>query len=422
MIPAGPQTTRDLRRRSRATLLSAVYLGQAVSRPELARLAGMSAAAVSTVVSDLIGDGLVAEAGSVDSTGGRPRTVLAARPGFRYVVGVDIGETHIHVVLFDWTLSTLAASTHEIRVGRLDPDVVVRLVVAGVNSLLDSTGVAQEQLLGIGVGVPGGVQEGERGVVHAPTLGWSGIPLGDALRAELGAPILIDNCARTLGQAEAWRGAGREARRAVVALWGVGVGAAIAVGSTLAESGSSSTSEWGHAVIEAHGRACRCGSHGCLEAYVGATAILDAYLDHPKSRPLGKEGTEARMAELAARAGAGDDEAATVTLAEVAEYLGIGVGNLINLINPDQVILAGWVGDPRRLGRRTARAAADAGDPGCRAAACAAVSVRPDAHRGRGAWCRGGRAGGGDVAGGSVVGGGWAGRGLRLGGGGRVGG
>ncbi|MEZ0110059.1 putative NBD/HSP70 family sugar kinase [Catenulispora sp. EB89] len=345
MIQAGAQTTRDLRRRSRAALLSAVYLGQAVSRPELARLAGMSSAAVSNVVSDLIGDGLVAEAGSVDSNGGRPRTVLAARPGFRYVVGVDIGETHIHVVLFDWTLSTQATSTHEIRVGRLDPDVVVRLVVAGVHSLLDSTGVAQEQLLGIGIGVPGAVQEGERGVVHAPTLGWSGVPLGDALRAELTAPILIDNCARTLGQAEAWRGAGREARRAVVALWGVGVGAAIAVGSTLAESGSSSTSEWGHAVIEARGRACRCGSHGCLEAYVGATAILDAYLAHPKGRPLTQEGTEARMAELATRFEAGDDEAATATFDEVAEYLGIGVGNLINLINPDQVILAGWVGE-----------------------------------------------------------------------------
>jgi predicted NBD/HSP70 family sugar kinase len=304
----------------------------------------MSSAAVSNVVSDLIGDGLVAEAGSVDSTGGRPRMVLAARPGFGYVVGVDIGETHIHVVLFDWTLSTLATSTHEIRVGRLDPDVVVRLVVSGVHALLDSTGIAQEQLLGIGIGVPGAVQEGERGVVHAPTLAWSGVPLGDALRAELTAPILIDNCARTLGQAEAWRGAGREARRAVVALWGVGVGAAIAVGSTLAEVASSATSEWGHAVIEARGRACRCGSHGCLEAYVGATAILDAYLEHPAGRPFAQDGTEAKMAELAARASAGD-EAATATLDEAAEYLGIGVGNLVNMINPDQVILAGWVGE-----------------------------------------------------------------------------
>jgi predicted NBD/HSP70 family sugar kinase len=345
VIQAGAQTTRDLRRRSRAALLSAVYLGQAASRPELAKLAGMSSAAVSNVVSDLIDDGLVAEAGSVDSNGGRPRIVLAARPGFGYVVGVDIGETHIHVVLFDWTLSTLATTTHEIRVGRLDPDVVVRLVVSGVRSLLDSTGVAAEALLGIGIGVPGAVQEGERGVVHAPTLGWSGVPLGDALRAELNAPILIDNCARTLGQAEAWRGAGREARRAVVALWGVGVGAAIAVGSTLAESGSSSTSEWGHAVIEARGRACRCGSHGCLEAYVGATAILEAYLEHPAGKPFAQEGTEPRMAELARRAASGEDQAATETLDEVAEYLGIGVGNLINLINPDQVILAGWVGE-----------------------------------------------------------------------------
>ncbi|GAA1986312.1 ROK family protein [Catenulispora subtropica] len=345
MIPAGAKTTRDLRRRSRAALLSSVYLGQAASRPELVRLTGMSSAAVSNVVTGLIADGLVAEAGSVDSNGGRPRTVLAARPGFGHVVGVDIGETHIQVVLFDWTLSTLATTTHEIRVGRLDPEVVVRLVVSGVRSLLDTTGVASEGLLGIGVGVPGSAQEGERGVVHAPTLGWSGVPLGDVLRAELDVPILIDNCARTLGQAEAWRGAGREARRAVVALWGVGVGAAIAVGSTPVTIGSSATSEWGHAVIAVRGRACRCGSRGCLEAYVGATAILDAYLEHPAARPFTQDGTEARMAELVRRSAPGDDEAAAATLDDVAEYLGIGVANLVNLINPDQVILAGWVGE-----------------------------------------------------------------------------
>jgi predicted NBD/HSP70 family sugar kinase len=345
MIPAGAQTTRDLRRRSRAALLSLVYLKQVDSRPELARRTGMSSATVSNVVSDLIADGLVAEAGSVDSNGGRPRAVLVARPEFGYVVGVDIGETHIQVVLFDWTLTTLAASTHEIKVGRLDPDVVVRVVVAGVRSLLDSTGVAAERLLGIGVGVPGVVREGERTVVHAPTLEWSGVPLADALYAELDVPIFLDNCARALGQAEAWRGAGREAQRAVVALWGVGVGAAIATDSPSADSGSSSTSEWGHSVIQARGRVCRCGSHGCLEAYVGATAILDTYLASPDAQPFTRTGTEARMAELLQRAAAGADAAATAALDEAAEYMGIGVANLINMINPDRVILAGWVGE-----------------------------------------------------------------------------
>ena len=346
MIPGNgqAQTTRDLRRRSRSALLSLIYLKQVASRPELARRTGMSSATISNVVSDLIADGLVAEAGSVDSKGGRPRAVLVARSGFGHVVGVDIGETHIQAVLFDWTLTTLATSTHEIKVGRLEPDLVVRLVVAGVRSLLDSAGLTEDRLLGIGVGVPGAVQEGIRTVVHAPTLGWAGVPLADALRAELDAPIYLDNCARTLGQAEAWRGAGRDAARAVVALWGVGVGAAIAAGSSAADDATSSTSEWGHSVIEVHGRACRCGSRGCLEAYVGAVAILDAYLETPGVRPFQQIGTETRMAELVRRV-AGGDEAATRVLDDAAEYLGIGVANLINLINPDRVILAGWASE-----------------------------------------------------------------------------
>jgi len=296
------------------------------------RASGLSSATVSNVISDLITDGMVAEAGSVDSDGGRPRTLLRVRPDYAQVVGVDVGETHVQVGLFDCTLTTLTLATYPIAETGLDPERVAGLVLDGIKAVTE--GVDPAQLLGVGVGVPGAVQ-GD-GLVYAPTFDWSAVPLESMLRPHVAAPLYVDNCARTLGQAEMWRGAGRGADRAVVALLGVGVGAAVGTGADSFRGATSTTSEWGHTVIQVGGERCRCGSRGCLEAYIGADAILERY-----GKKFDADDTESRLAELVAKAATMKD--AQDTLDETAEYLGIGVANLINLLSPDRVVLSGWV-------------------------------------------------------------------------------
>ena len=331
------RTTRDLRRHNRTSVLTRLYLHGPASRFDLMRATGLSSATVSNVVTDLVADGMVAEAGLLDSDGGRPRTLLEVRPGYAQVVGVDIGETHVQVGLFDWTLDTVATATYPMDEGRPDPAVLAGLVTAGIEEVTAKAGADPAALLGVGIGVPGTVLPD--GLVHAPTFGWSGVPFGALLRPHIAAPLHLDNCARTLGQAEMWRGAGRGAERAIVALLAVGVGAAVATGSP--GGVTSTTSEWGHTVVEAGGAACRCGSHGCLEAYVGADAILEHYEHARGARDLGGAGTEGRVAALVADAGR--PGAAADTVGWTAEYLGIGIANLINLLSPDRVILSGWV-------------------------------------------------------------------------------
>jgi hypothetical protein len=149
------QTTRDLRRHNRSALLSRLYLDGPGSRLELMQASGLSSATVSNVISDLINDGMVTEAGSVDSDGGRPRTLLRVRPDYGTVVGVDIGETHVQVGLFDCTLTTLDTATYPIADTKLDPEQVAQLVVQGIAAVTASTDPAS--LLGVGVGVPGAV-------------------------------------------------------------------------------------------------------------------------------------------------------------------------------------------------------------------------------------------------------------------------
>ncbi len=330
------QTTRDLRRHNRAALLSSLYLRGPVSRLELVAESGLSAATVTNVVSELIADGVVAEAGSVESDGGRPRTLLAARPGFGHVAGVDVSETHVEVGLFDFALGTLGTVRHPLVGTRLDPDEVAGLVCTGIAEVLE--GGDPDLVFGVGIGVPGAVRDG--GIVHAPTLGWSGVNFAELIHPHIQAPLHLDNRARTLGQVEAWRGAGRGAERAIVALLGVGVGAAVATAGR--SHPGITTSEWGHTVVKAAGAACRCGSHGCLEAYVGTDAVVRHYAARVGKEPVIGDESDDELGRIVAEAQGGGP--AADVLAETGEYLGIGIANLINLLSPDRVVLSGSAG------------------------------------------------------------------------------
>ena len=174
-------------------------------------------------------------------------------------------------------------------------------------------------------------------LVHGQTFGWESVPLERLLRAGTSLPLHIDNGARTMGQAELWFGAGRGAQHVVVCLIGSGVGASIISNGRSYRGSASSAAEWGHTTIQMGGRTCRCGSRGCLEAYVGAEAILDRY-----GRSLPGDDEESALAALIDTAAT--SAAAAAVLEETALYLGAGIADLINLINPERIILGGWAG------------------------------------------------------------------------------
>ena len=329
-------TVHDLRRDNRLVLLSSLFFDHPCSRQELSAATGLSATSVSNVVRDLIDDGIVVEAGSVDSDGGRPRMILRVNPDHGYVVGVDVGETRVRVELFDLTLAERAKTDYPLDPRQHQVGLIVEAILTGLEVVLAVSGVSPGAVLGIGVGVPGIVENGPDGLVHGQTYGWESVPLGHLLRAGTSLPLYIDNDARTMGQAELWFGAGRGAKSAVVCLIGSGVGASISANGAALRGRTSSASEWGHTTVMVGGRRCRCGSLGCLEAYVGAEAILEQFGD---PLPGGQEAALAAMIELAPASA----QAAEI-LDKTALYLGGGIANLINLFNPERIILGGWAG------------------------------------------------------------------------------
>jgi len=331
-------TVRDLRRENRAAVLWSLYLGQPRSRQELSAATGLSAASVTNVIRELIDEGVVIETGLAESDGGRPRAMLGMNPEYGYVIGVDIGETRTRVELFDLTMSERARVEYPLdRAAEHDVGVVVGQIAAGLDTVLADSGIGREAILGVGVGVPGIIERGPEVLVHGQTYGWDAVPLGKLLRAHTDLPLRFDNGAKTMGQAELWFGAGRGARNAVMVLIGSGVGASLISGGTTYQGATSSAAEFGHVTVAVDGRKCRCGAAGCLEAYAGATAILERY-----GRPMAADDQELALAELLGAAATSDRAAAV--LDETARYLGAGIGTLINLFNPERVILGGWAG------------------------------------------------------------------------------
>lgn len=377
-LDAGRTTTRDIRRQNRSGLLSKLFFDGPLSRLELSQLTGLSSATVSTVTADLIEDRLVIEAGQVESNGGRPRVLLRVDPSYGYVIGVDVGETGVTVELFDLSMARRASVVRPLRSLRPTPAAVAAEVVAGIDAVLasplpgaldpadhQSGPVDPSKVIGIGIGVPGIVEDGDSSLVHAPTIGWHAVRLADLLaKRGVTSRVFVGNGAKTQAQAEMWFGAARGARHAVVALVGTGVGAAVITDGAPYQGVSSSAGEWGHTLLVYGGRECRCGARGCLEAYVGAEGILDRYEMARGTAPAsgraapgaaaptprtpvgtGPTGEMAAITELiAVAASAKRGSVEWALLEETAAYLGAGIGNLVNLFNPERVVLGGWAG------------------------------------------------------------------------------
>lgn len=332
-------TVRDLRRHNRSLLLSKLYFDGPLSRHELSQLTGLSAATVSNVTAELGEERLITEAGQVESDGGRPRVLLRVDPAYGHVAGVDIGETGVKVELFDLAMNRLATVDHPLPKAP-DPATAVEQVTSGLREVF--AGFEDASVLGVGIGVPGTVEQGEQVLVHAPTVGWDAVPLVSLLQeAGVSLPLFVDNGAKTQGQAEMWFGAGRGARHAVIALIGSGVGAAVVTDGTTYRGSTSSAGEWGHTTIAYGGQQCRCGALGCLEAYIGAGGVLARYRK-VRGKEVPGEDEQAQFAALL-EASSKSKTAARV-LDETAGYLGAGIANLINLFNPERIVIGGWAG------------------------------------------------------------------------------
>ncbi len=333
-------TPREINRR---IALSLIRSQQPISRADLARTMATRRGAVSLLVNELIEEGLVFEGATGEAKRGRKPKFLYIDSRQRCVVAVDIRPTRTQLMVTDLVGRQLASVTSfptEREPKRFVADLVkrIRAVLAEHKDL--------GRCEGVGVVVPGMVEFGTGRVLLTPRLGWRDFQLRDPLAAGLGLPVELENSGKACALAQAWstRSEGASPSSLVFVSVSDGLGVGVVVGGELLRGQHNIAGEFGHVPLSIDGPRCACGATGCWEAYVSNLATLSRYFGRELQvdRPLPADAALVSVDDLIARARAGDGKA-VAAIQSTARYLGLGLGSLINAVDPSRIYIGGEV-------------------------------------------------------------------------------
>jgi len=271
----------------------------------------------------------------------------------RYIVGVDLGGTSINVGLVPYDGGTVlgmrSMPTESDRGAKFVVDRMIAMIRASMKDGAREAGIDQDLIIGIGLGSPGPLDRATGTVIETPNLGWRNFPLRDLVSNAIGLDAVLDNDANAATLGEWWLGAGRGSKMLLGITIGTGIGGGIVIDGRVFHGASDVAGEVGHMTIDANGRRCNCGSYGCLEAYASGPAIAARAVEgleagRPSLIPDMVDGDLARItaATVSEAIVAGDIYGAEV-MRETAKFLGLGIANLINILNPDMVVVSGGV-------------------------------------------------------------------------------
>jgi len=265
----------------------------------------------------------------------------------RYVVGIDLGGTNIVVGTLAEDGSELLGLVSEPTISEQGADAVLaRIVKLARASMAAARG---KEIAGVGIGSPGPLNTKTGIVLLTPNLGWTNFPLRDRLARALDLPATLDNDANCAIFGEWWRGAARGSNHVVGFTIGTGIGGGIVLGGKIYRGASDVAGEIGHMSIDSNGRRCKCGNDGCLEAYASGPAIaaravegIEAGADTSLPRYV-KDDLTKITAQIVYEAAHDGDEYALDVVHDTAKFLGTGVANIVNIFNPDVVVICGGV-------------------------------------------------------------------------------
>lgn len=334
-------TRRQTKAHNKRLILKIVYDQELISRVDISRSTRLTRPTVSSIVAELIEEGLVEEAGQTPSSGGKPATLLSVPADARHLIGVDLANS-----VFRGSVVNLRGKVrhhHSLPINDRDGQAALELVYELVDELIAA---ATSPLLGIGIGTPG-LMDAQHGVVrNAVNLDWQDLPLSELLQERYNLPIYISNDSQVAALAEYIFGESRGVPNLIVIKVGRGVGAGIVLNGQLHYGDGFGAGEIGHVVVVENGEPCRCGHLGCLEAVAGSRAIIRRAQDIAKSDPHSilhqfvstpKEiGTDVVLQAFEA-----GEEALRPVVAETGRYLGMVVANLVGALNIQRVVIAG---------------------------------------------------------------------------------
>ncbi|WP_079474820.1 ROK family transcriptional regulator [Marinococcus halophilus] len=320
-----------------------------ISRAQIAKETNLTPPTVSANVRELIEQGIVKESRLGDSQGGRKPTMLVINSGDFYIIGLDAGPTEVEFGLADLSGTVI----HHLResISLTEESEFLDVVKKGIHDLLNEIPLMRDKVVGIGVAMHGVVDVATGTSLFAPNLHLRNIPIKEELEKEFGFLVKVENDARAMALGEAWFGSGENVTSMVAVNVGRGIGSGIIINGELYHGEYDIAGEIGHMAIDVHGRRCACGSNGCLQTVASGPAVADRTVESLKKHPdshiwkLIEGDLEQVSGEVVFTAAEAGDQLAIDILRQTGEYLGIGLTNLIHIINPTKVVIGGGVSE-----------------------------------------------------------------------------
>jgi glucokinase-like ROK family protein len=330
-------------------ILSLIRSGERISRAEITKASGLSAPTVSRIVEHLIADGLVRETGAGKSSGGRRPTLLEFSGHDNCIIGIDLGTTNILGVLADLNADIIYEVKQPTQVEEGFQRIMERTsgVITELQNHLNSR---TKRICGIGMAVAGLINREKKIVEFSPDFHWHEVDVIGELSKRHDLPIVFDNVTRVMALGELWYGIGKKLKNFICINVGYGVGAGIIIRGKPFYGPTGMSGEFGHTTLEKDSDIqCDCGNYGCLEALASGNAIAKFARWKIKENGSGilagmcRNDPSSVTAEMVATAAKQGDAQAWSVFERAAEYLGIGIANLINIFNPEAVVIGGGV-------------------------------------------------------------------------------
>ena len=335
--------SKDIKISNRLLVRDTIRRKGLIARYELAKETGLTPPTVTVIVNELINDGVVREVGHGESSGGRRPIMLELDPKAALIFAIRIQRGEVVAAIFDLIGNIL--NQHSQTLDTASPEKVVDAVGQSYDWLVHNTAIDKKLILWCGIATPGLVDANQGMVQRSSNLGWEKMPLGEMLSRRLGGlPVHVENISNSAALAETEFGTGRGSTNLIYLNLSVGIGAGIILNKEIYRGFHGYAGEIGHmTLIPENGPPCTCGSNGCFESVCGISAIFEkakAVIDDNLLERLGIAKTELTFQKLLSSP-LRENPAVKEVLVHSGYYIGIAVGNLINLFNLDTVVLGG---------------------------------------------------------------------------------
>lgn len=327
------------------TILRIIRDNAPVTAPQLSRMSGFNIPTTMSIIRELLEENYIYVIGKDVSTGGRPPSLYDIRPNSYFIVGVDVGRSFINMLIIDirdQVIKERVLASPSCRESLEFMD----FLISEISSLIANASVDTDKIIGMGVALPGPINYKDGTALRF--CGQENFPIQEILSYRFNLPVFIENDARAMALGEIWYGKARQIPNAICLNLGWGIGMGIIIRGDVYRGSSNYAGEFGHIIVDPEGPECQCGRRGCLESVASGTAIARIAREALKQgRTRGllfqkfadcPDKLEAQHVAEAARQG---DAFSVELLKEAGHHLGNQLAVLVNLFNPEKIIVGG---------------------------------------------------------------------------------